>query len=247
LLLRSVVAVALVISVITLGSAPAALAQDTTPIATEATRELLVQITVPADALPTGSSPPFELWYATIEPGVQVTVPAEMYACCPGPLIEHVLAGELVLRVDGPLRVVRAGTDGAPGPVEEVLPGTEVVLRPGDSAVSANELAKAYANRGAEPVHLAAGALVAQVGAGTAGPPGGYVAYDFEYLEASLPPRPATPVLERVTLAPEAVVPGPPAGGSNGWSSRVPTPASWPCSGMARSATSTQRRSSPTH
>jgi hypothetical protein len=208
LVLRSVVAL---ISVVTLGSAPTTLAQHSTPAASEATREPLVVTTVPAEALPPGPTAPFELWYATIEPGIQVTVPAEMYACCPGPLIEHVLAGELSLRVDGPLRVARAGTDATPGPVEDVPPGTEVVLRPGDSAVSANELPKVYANRGAELVHLVAGALVALVGAGTAGPPGGYEVYDFEELEASLPPGPATLVLERVTLAPEAVLPGPPS------------------------------------
>jgi hypothetical protein len=155
--LRSVAAIALA-SITALWSGPAAVAQDASPVAAEVTLKTLVETTVAAEAVPTGAQLPFELWYASLEPGVQITVPVEMFACCPGPLIEHVLAGELTLRVDGPLRVVRGAIAGTPTP-EEIPPGTEVVLQAGDSAIYAQGPSREYANLGTEPVQLVSGGL----------------------------------------------------------------------------------------
>jgi hypothetical protein len=109
---------------------PTAVAQEASPVATEATREPLFTTTVAPEDLPDGTDLRFVIWYASIQPDVEVVLEAELFAEGPGPLIEHVLAGDLSLRVEGPLQVVRAGSVGTPGPVEEVTPGAEVVLRP---------------------------------------------------------------------------------------------------------------------
>jgi hypothetical protein len=117
--------------------------------------------TFPAASLPATTHPAFILWHATIAPESEVAIPAEILACCPGPQLEHVLAGELTLRVEGSLRILRGTTGGTPGPSEAVAPGADVVLRPGDTAVYAVELPATYHNAGTEPVHLVAGGLFA--------------------------------------------------------------------------------------
>jgi hypothetical protein len=132
-------------------------------------------------------------------------------ACCPGPQIEHVLAGELTLRVEGPLQVLRASPGGTPVPAEEVPPGTDVELRAGDTAAYALELPATYHNAGTEPVHLLAGGLFA----GTPPtPPGGYAidAVKNRELPSRLPPGPLTVTLQQTTLAPEEIFPAPPPG-----------------------------------
>ncbi len=188
-----------------------AVAQEATPVTGEVARELLVETTVPEEALPIGEDRIFFIWQATIQPDVHLTFPAEMFACCPGPLIDHVLAGELTVRVEGPLRILRAGTAAMPGPVEEVAPGTEVVLRAGDTAHYDQALTVEYANRGAEPIQLAVGGLF--IGHQPLVPVG-YMINNFDVI-SPVPPLSAGPVtftLERVSLAPGAVLPAPPTG-----------------------------------
>ena len=189
----------------------AVLMAPATPGPEEAVRELLVETTVPAEALPTGENRFLNIWQETIDPGVTATFPAERLACCPGPLLDHVLVGELTVRVEGPLRVARAGTAATPGPVEEVAPGTDVVLRAGDTALYDQALPVEYANHGAEPVQLIGGGLF--IGRAVVRPPG-LILNNFNILRP-LPPLPAGPVtfvLERVTLPPSATLPGPPTG-----------------------------------
>jgi hypothetical protein len=187
------------------------MAHEASPIAAEVTRERLVETTVPAEAVPP-TQILYELWYAPIEPGIEINVSAEDGACCPGPHIEHVAAGELALRVDGPLRVARAGTATDPGPteMEEIPSGTEVVLREGNTAAFAAELGRHYANRSADPVRLVAGGLFGGEWAGARAE--GYTINNLatHYRDAPLPPGPITLALERVTLPPGAVLPGPP-------------------------------------
>ena len=135
-----------------------------------------------------------------------------MVACCPGPLIDHVLAGELTVRIEGPLRVARAGTAATPGPVEEVAPGTEIVLRAGDTALYDQASPAEYANRGTEPVQLVGGGLF--LGETQPVPPPGYLLNNFDAIFPA-PPLPAGAItfsLERVTLAPSAMLPGPAPG-----------------------------------
>jgi hypothetical protein len=210
LILCSVVAVVLM-NTIPLGAAPAAVAQEASPVAAETTVEPLFATTVPAEALPTGENRILNIWQETIHPGVTATFPAERLACCPGPLVDHVLVGELTVRVEGPLRVARAGSAATPGPVEEVAPGTEVVLRAGDTALYDQALPVEYANHGAEPVQLVGGGLF--IGRGVVRP-SGLIVNNHDVLRP-LPPLPAGPVtfvLERVTLPPSATLPGPPTG-----------------------------------
>jgi hypothetical protein len=132
-------------------------------------------------------------------------------ACCPGPHIEHVLAGELGVRVEGPLRVLRASPDGTPAPAERVAPGTEVVLRPGDTAVYGLELAATYRNAGWAPVHVAAGGIFA---GSPPVPPAGYAIPSVaeRYPAPEPPPGPLAVTLQRATLAPEGIFPAPPTG-----------------------------------
>lgn len=192
---------------------PTAVAQEASPVATEATREPLFTTTVAPADLPTGTNLRFVIWYASIEPDVEVVLEAELFAEGPGPLIEHVLAGDLSLRVEGPLQVVRAGSVGTPGPVEEVTPGAEVVLRAGDTALYAQNLARVYANRGAEPVRLIGGVLFAVPA--RVMPPVEYRVINFapKNLAGGVGAGPITFEMERVTLAPAAVLPAP-AGGA---------------------------------
>ena len=188
---------------------PIAVAQEATPVAAAVMREVLVETTVPEEALPTGEDRILLIWQATIHPDMDFTLSAETVACCPGPLMDHVLEGELTVRVEGPLRVARVGTGATPGPVEEVAPGTEVVLRSGETALYDQASPIQYANRGTEPVQLASGGLF--IGDPQPVPPPGYLINNFDAV-SPVPPLPAGPVaftLERVTLAPGAVLPAP--------------------------------------
>lgn len=142
----------MLLGLVVIGATPAAQAGFLAPGLTgEARVTPLFEMTAPATAMPRALVRDVILWRATIDPGNRVVAPAETGDCCPGPQFVHVLAGELALRVDGPLQVVRAGVDRAPEAVEDVPPGAESVLRPGDSAVVRFELAAEYANLGATP------------------------------------------------------------------------------------------------
>jgi hypothetical protein len=185
-------------------------AQEATPAGPPPAVETLVTTTFPAASLPTTAHPAFILWHATIAPETEVAIPAELVECCPGPQLEHVLAGELTLRVEGPLQVLRATSGGTPAPSGAVAPGTDVVLRPGDTAVYNLDLPATYHNAGTEPVHLVAGGLFA----GTPPTPPAEYAIDAvksRDLTSPLPPGPLTVTLQRTTLAPAAVFPAPPA------------------------------------
>jgi hypothetical protein len=190
---------------------PADLAGD------ESAVETLVTTIFPMEALPTVSSPAFLIWYATIDPETEADIPPEPIACCPGPQIAHLLAGELALRVDGPLQVQHASPDGTQA-AEEIAPGTEVVLQAGDTAIYSFELPATYRNAGPDPVHLLGGGLFA------GSPPNPPVAYAIatvreRYPAPVLPPGPLAATLQRATLAPGEIFPAPPPG-----SVRVVTP-----------------------
>jgi hypothetical protein len=182
-----------------------------TPVASAPPVETLVTTTFPADIIPTTTSRSFLIWHATIAPGTEVAIPAELVACCPGPQIEHVVSGELTLRVEGPLQVVRAAANGTPVPIEEVAPGTEVVLRAGDTALYALELPVKYDNSGTAPVHLVASGLFA---GSPPTPPADYAIDSFQerYPAPPLPPGSLVVTLQQATLAPEEVFPAPPSG-----------------------------------
>jgi len=163
------------------------------------------------EELPTEAPLNLQVWHATIAPGAHVEFTAMMVKCCSGAQLDHVLAGEVTLRSDGPVRVMRAAVTGTPGPTEAVPPGTEVVLRPGDSAISRAEMPSTYVNAGSAPVDLASGALIH--GYSTAQPTGYHVNNDTAASGGtSLLTGPVSFVLEQATLPPGAVLPGPPSG-----------------------------------
>jgi hypothetical protein len=87
------------------------------------------------------------------------------------------------------------------------------VLRAGDTALYAQNLARVYANRGAEPVRLIGGVLF-EVPARVM-PPVDYTVINFapKNLAGGVGAGPITFEMERVTLAPAAVLPAP-AGGA---------------------------------
>jgi hypothetical protein len=171
----------------------------------------LVAATLLPEELPTEPPLYLQVWYATIDPGVQADFTANVVKCCSGPQVDHVLAGEVTLRSDGPVRVVRAGVDGMPGPAEEAPPGTAVVLRPGDSAFSRAEMPATYSNAGSEPVNLASAALVHGF---SSGQPNGYQMNNdgSAPVDASQVAGPVSFVLAQATLPPEGVLPAPPPG-----------------------------------
>jgi hypothetical protein len=207
--------VIVVVVVFSFASRLTSLAQDATPTAREVTVAPLVATVLLPEELPTEPPLNLQVWHATIAPGAQVAFTASMVKCCSGLTVDHVLTGEVTLRSDGPVRVMRATAHGTPGPVEEVPAGTAVMLRPGDSVLSRAEIPSMYVNAGSEPVDLASGALVH--GFSTAQPTGYLVNNDASAsVDASLVSGPVTFVLEQATLPPEAVLPAPPPGATRG-------------------------------
>jgi hypothetical protein len=96
-------------------------------------------------------------------------------------------------------------------PAETVAPGTEVVLRAGDTAVYDFALPATYHNTGTDPVQLVAGGLL---GGSPPSPPVDYVIATTKelYPSPTVPSGPLTATLRRTTLAPEAAFPAPPSG-----------------------------------
>jgi hypothetical protein len=173
------------------------------------------EATLLPEELPTEPPLNLQISHGTIAPGAQVAFTAGMVRCCSGPTVDHVLSGELTLRSDGPVRVVRAAADGTPGPVEDVPAGTEVALRPGDSVLSRAEFPFTYSNAGAEPVDILSGALTH--GFATASPTGHEVNNDGSALvDAALVTGPVTFGLAQATLPPDGVLPAPPPGAERG-------------------------------
>jgi hypothetical protein len=172
-----------------------------TPVATE---ETLLQVTIPADALPHGEGVSSGLAHFSIPPGTRSTW--EPY-CCPGPMVEYVLEGTYTVRAEAAIQLVRAD-----GTVEEVPAGTEVVLGPGDGLISRNETVVEAANTGATPVELLNWVLIEK------GDFGGHSLLGWVDHMAdvqgplAVPAGPATLLLRRVELAPDATFPAPAAG-----------------------------------
>jgi hypothetical protein len=179
----------------------------------EVTVEPLVAATFLPEEVPTGRALNLMVGHATIEPGAQVAFTATMVKCCAGPQIDHVFSGELTLRSEGPLRVVRAAADETPRPPEEVTPGTDVVLRQGDSAIHRAEVPFTYVNAGTDPVQIASGGLFS---GRSFSQPASSLADDFDTvsLETSQLSGALTLAMEALTLAPDATLPGPPSGTS---------------------------------
>ena len=124
---------------------PAAVAPTATPTPGVVSDETLLVYTIPAAELPRinigmGTT------RNTIAPGHRSTW--DPY-CCPGPMLEYVLAGTYTVRAEAPIQIIRAD-----GTSETVPAGVEVTLGPGDALISRNETVVEAANTGADTVHL---------------------------------------------------------------------------------------------
>jgi hypothetical protein len=183
-------------------SLPAVLASPTP----EAVLETRFSATLPAEMFPTvPGDRTFNVWHVELEPSARVPITGQL----PGPQMTHVLAGELTVRVDGPLAVFRG--EGIVAEEEQVPPGTEVVLQPGDTAVYAYDSPAEYANLGTTPVRVVGGELGVGVVPGAAVPLT-FIDFGEKYPLPALPPGPVRATIVQATLPPDGLFPAPPAG-----------------------------------
>jgi hypothetical protein len=180
--------------------------------ASETMLEPVFAATLPAEMIPTAGNLDFLLWNVTLDPGAEGPASSQSWTqtrtCCPGPMMTHVIEGELSVRVDGRLRVFR----GAAGAAGDVPPGAEVTLAPGDTAVFSYERPATLANRGSDVVRIVGGGIFA--GAVRSGPAAAseYLDYNEEYSVPQLPPGALDAALVRAVLTPDGEVPAPPPG-----------------------------------
>jgi len=180
-----------------------------TPVS-EATLDTVFATTLPAESIETAENlNTFILASALIDAGGRVPIQGQI----PGPLITHVIDGELTLRVDGPLQVFRA-SDSASSPAdaanaEEVPPGEETVLEPGDTVVYSYQQPAEYANFGSKPVHIILGGFLAGVLPGAMADLD-FVDYAEKYPTPALPHGSVQATLIRAMLPPDGSTPASP-------------------------------------
>jgi hypothetical protein len=161
------------------------------------------QVATPSpSAFPTGDYFPFFLELVTVDPGARPVLTPDAGGCCPGPVIDYILEGTDVLRVDGPLHVARASR---PGTFETVPTGTAVTLGPGDATIHRTESGWEVINSGTSTLRLLHVLLSPN---GFPGPPVNWNYPEYGWVS----PPPAAPLgaldvtLQRVTLAPDAIL-----------------------------------------
>ena len=200
-------------SLLLLGPVPAVRADPgaATPASAAVTVVPLFATVLPGAAIPVAPTTDFLLWEASIDPGVTVVSPPGYFSCCPGPLLTHVLAGQLLLRVDGPLQIVRVSAVATPAPAEVVPSGSPVTLRPGDTALWRLEQPMTYTNPSTDPLQLIAGGYF---GGYAPAPVAGYQIVDFvEHTPVpTLPPGDVTMELVRVQMPPGTALAAAPVG-----------------------------------
>lgn len=180
------------------------------------TAALLTEATFGPETAPAAST--IEFYKATLDPGASVDLPPGVLCGC-GTVdparatgFEYVVAGGYRLRLDGPLRVRRAGEQRST-PTEEVPPATEIELGPGDTVLYPRyDAGGVFRNPGPEPLVLVGAAIYAAgpVGSSAWQPAPGLV---FEPLSKLGPSEwaaaqggPLRLSLHRVSLAPGAAV-----------------------------------------
>lgn len=187
-------------------AAPPALVMPATPTPGQIAEEILLDLSIPAVAIPSGDGSSSGLLHATIPPGTQGSWQAPSGACCSGLRVDYVLQGSYSVQASGPVQVVRASGSGTP---ETVPAGTKLVLESGDAMIAPNETAFDAANTGSTPVQLLAWNLLAGAGP-DAQVPSNWVQQNGDVkFGLSVPAGPATVRLRRITLAPEGELPAP--------------------------------------
>ncbi len=179
------------------------------PVSPAVTAEkTLFEITLPAEVLPQGNQVSGALADYTLAAGEESVWEPAAGACCRGLRLTYVLERALIMRPAGPAHVLRNGVNLSP----EIVPADgDVVLEPGDAILTRFEEAFVSSNRGSHPARFLDITFIEGYFPLNAAPegwlwhPDGDVAYGM-----SVPNRPATLRLERVVLAPGAVLPLPP-------------------------------------
>jgi hypothetical protein len=166
--------------------------------------EILGTVTLPAAAIPSGALSSL-VWHIVAQPGGSETRVADDMQ--PGVEAYFVLEGAYTVQVDGPVRVIHAD-----GTTEDLAPGTEVMVGPGEAWIDLDLTAAAtFRNAGSTPVVFVGVGFWAQTGTmnrGTTDPPA-----SVDGMATSLSPGdwaqagPLTVTLRRVTLAPGAHLP----------------------------------------
>ena len=123
--------------------APVSVAGTPSPAAGVAT---LIEITIPAEAVPSGDAILPALGYNVLEPGRSGTWEP---ICCSGPMLEYVVSGMYTVRPEAEIDVIRAG-----GETERIAAGAVTTLEPGDALLTDNTVVMESANHGTEPVDL---------------------------------------------------------------------------------------------
>ena len=188
---------------------PGVAAQGGTPAAgeeTEVVEDTLLSWTIAADALPAGDVEAV-FYRLTLPAGESRPLLAGPFCDCPGETVasgiglEVVEVGTYSLRLAAPVTVVRAGAD------EEVAPGTEVILGPGDVARFPDYVAPGeIRNGGTDAVSVVGLAILSQEATGTPVPdlPPEVMAEALSRAVPSdwrrLPPGPVTVMLQRLSL-----------------------------------------------
>jgi hypothetical protein len=121
----------LVAALLVAGPAPAVVGQetDTAMLPAGIQGEVLAEVEIPADALPTGETAAM-LARFTWKAHTADAVPAGTFE--KGILVDVVMEGSYALRSGGPLHVIREGVDGPP---EQFAAGEEAVLATGDAVL----------------------------------------------------------------------------------------------------------------
>jgi len=199
-----------------------------TPTPGQTLDETLLEISIPASAIPSGDGGESGLLHATIPPGTEGSWQAPSGPCCSGLRVDYVLEGSYTVRASGPVQVVRASGSRTP---ETVPADIDLVLGPADAMIRPNETTFTATNTGTTPVQLLAWVLLA--GAGPAAQvPWNWIGHHSDVQSGlSVPAGPATVQLRRVTLAPGAVLVPPPD--ALQLSVTLPAPVAQPPRGLA--------------
>jgi hypothetical protein len=189
--------VLLLVQPLLFGAAPA-VAQEATPASASAeiTTEVLAQVKLPATANPPLPAV-FDAWVWSLIPGEELRF--ETGDAPPSIAVDVVLAGEYAVRSEGRLQVQRATGR------EEVPPGTDVTVHPGEAVIYVeNQAAQLIRNAGDEP------ARALSFGVFSAAPPSGITQGPVrkeDWERSGLAGQDLLVSVERLTLPPGSSLP----------------------------------------
>jgi len=194
-------------------SLPAALSTPATPPAGVIAAETLLEITLPADALPdniySGQN------HYTIPAGSNGRWEPTSFSttCCTGVRLNYVLEGTYTVRGEGAMQVLRSGA----ARWEDVPAGTEIALDPGDALLSRMDDGFDAVNSSSAPVGLLEGVLFDGEVSNDPIPqePSGRPAWTFHdqdilFTQQPVPAEPLILRMRQVTLPEGGVLPRPP-------------------------------------